>query len=276
MLNSKNLFSKSYKKALFLNDYPYWNGTFDQIINYLSKLTDSNGSPLLKHRRKTFVLGLIVAAKCIQHLAYKLLTLNVHPFKFWLTYKISQDHLELLLSCIRGMNGFNNNPDGIQLKSSLKRILLRNSIVGSKHANCLTFEDVANGSIFALKWSKKSAIYSNPETDFFNFDIDIVKIQNYLDNTSIYKEAILGYISGFIVKRLLSKITCSVCANSLISQNNFVEHSYGTSVLSLINIKNRGGLIAPRNDVIQTIIVCESVFKIYVSGDNFKKPKMNV
>ncbi|XP_065683802.1 uncharacterized protein LOC136074437 isoform X1 [Hydra vulgaris] len=80
MLNSKNLFSKSYEKALFLNDYPYWNLTFDQIINYLSKLTDANGTLLLKHRRKTFVLGLIVATKSLQHLAYELLTLNVHPF----------------------------------------------------------------------------------------------------------------------------------------------------------------------------------------------------
>ena len=94
------------------------------------------------------------------------MTLNVHPFKFCLTYKFSQDHLELLFSCIRGMNGFNNNSDVIQLKSSLKRILLRNSIVGSKYANCLTFEDNANGSIFALKWNKISEIISNPETDF--------------------------------------------------------------------------------------------------------------
>ena len=161
-------------------------------------MTDANGAPLIKHRRKTFVLGLIVAAKFLQHLAYEILTLNVHPFKFCLTYKLSQDHLKLLFSCIRGMNGFNNNPDGIQLKLSLKRTLLRNSILCSKHANRLTFEDIANDSIFALKWSKKSAIYLNPETDFLNFDIDIVTTQNYLDNTSIYKEAILGYISGFI------------------------------------------------------------------------------
>ncbi|XP_065642826.1 DNA transposase THAP9-like isoform X2 [Hydra vulgaris] len=130
MLNSKNLFSKSYKKALFLNDYLYWNTTFDQIINYLSKLTDANGTPLLKHRRKTFVLGLIVAAKSLQHLAYELLTLNVHPFKFCLTYKFSQDYIELLFSCICEKNGFNNKPDGTQFKSSLKRILLHNSIVG--------------------------------------------------------------------------------------------------------------------------------------------------
>ena len=37
-------------------------------------------------------------------------------------------------------NRFNNNPHILQFKSSLKSILLRAAILGSKHSNCMTFE----------------------------------------------------------------------------------------------------------------------------------------
>ena len=102
------------------------------LINYLMSLTDKSGTPLIRHRRNTFVLGFIAASKSVGELASLLLTRPGNTFKYILTYKFSQDHLELLFACIRGKNGFNNNPNVQQLKSSLKKILLRNSIIGSK------------------------------------------------------------------------------------------------------------------------------------------------
>ena len=109
----------------------------------------------MRYRRKTFILGFIAASKSVREVAYLLLTRKDNPFQYILTYKFSQDHLELLFACRRGKNGFNNNPNVQQLKSSLKSILLRNSIVGSKHGNCLTFQDQAARSTFALKWTKR-------------------------------------------------------------------------------------------------------------------------
>ena len=203
-------------------------------MQYLINLTDMNGNPLIKHRRKTFVLGLIVAAKSLQNLAHELLTKENDPFKYILAYKLSQDHLELLFSCIRGKNGFNNNPNVIQLKSCLKRILLRNSIIGSKYANCMTFEEHSNGSIFSLKWStKKSPVMSILKE---SLDLEYQEVAYLLENNnaSTFREAILGYIAGFVVRKLLDHITCKTCTQSPISYS-ISEHSYGKSHLSLIN-----------------------------------------
>ena len=83
------------------------------------------------------------------------------PVKYILTYKMSQDHVELLFSCIRGKNGFCRNPDVRMFKSSLQRILLRNSIVGSKFSNCTDFQEEGCGSIFSLKWSKRKSPLPN-------------------------------------------------------------------------------------------------------------------
>ena len=130
LLNSKNLFTKGYKRPLKLADKAIWLSTIEDSISYLSKLTDVHGVALLQHRRKTFVLGLITAASSIRELALFLLTKSENPFSYIVTDKFSQDHL-IIVSCIRGKNGFDNNPVVHQLKSALKRILLRVSIISS-------------------------------------------------------------------------------------------------------------------------------------------------
>ena len=151
LLNLRNPFGKGFKKPLFLYDAARWRSTIHTLASYLLSLTGNSGVPLIRHRRKTFILGFIAASKSVRELAYLLLTRKDNPFQYKLACKFSQDHLELLFACIHVKNGFNNNLIVQQLKSSLKRILLRNSIVGSKHGNCLTFQDQAAGSIFALK-----------------------------------------------------------------------------------------------------------------------------
>ena len=126
-----------------------------------------DGISLLFHGRRTFIVGLTVCSQSIIKIADRLLSRQNNPFKYILTYKLSQDHLELLFSCIRGKNGFCKNPDVRMFKSSLQRILLRNSIVGSKFSNCTNFQDEGCGSIFSLKWNKRNSPVndSTPESE---------------------------------------------------------------------------------------------------------------
>ena len=98
---------------------------------------------LVHHRRRTFVYGFIMSALSAKFLAFELLGRTDDPFEFLLTYKFSQDHLELLFSCIRAMFVFSNNPDVLWFKAALKKLLLHVSVGASKHANCLMFEDEA-------------------------------------------------------------------------------------------------------------------------------------
>ena len=118
LLNSKNLYGRGFKKPFSIKNQEIWFNKIGAGIQYLGELRDANGVPLLAYRRKTFVLGFITALKSMKDLAFYLLTKPMDPFKFILVYKFSQDHIELLFTCIRGKNGFNNNPDARQLKSA--------------------------------------------------------------------------------------------------------------------------------------------------------------
>ena len=126
----------------------------DSSMHYIAGLKDTNGVSLLHHRRKTFVTGLILISTSTKKLANIILNQEITPSSYVLTYKYSQDHLGLLNSSIRGENGFNNNPDIRQFKSALRKILLRASVMASKHSNCMLFEEDASSTIFSLKWTK--------------------------------------------------------------------------------------------------------------------------
>ena len=104
-------------------------GKYETIESSIKYLLDINGTPLILHRRKTFINGFIVCALSTRMLALELSKKNF--FSYILTYKFSQDHLELLFACIREINGFNNNPELRTFKSATKRILLRAPIVAS-------------------------------------------------------------------------------------------------------------------------------------------------
>ena len=64
----------------------------------------------------------------------ELLTHRYKPYKYVMTYKYSQDHLELMFNKICGHCGCNNNPDVLEFKYALRRLLIRNSKEASKQA----------------------------------------------------------------------------------------------------------------------------------------------
>ena len=96
-MNIRSPFGKGNKTPLFLHDYVQWKITFEESITYLIPLKTMAGTPLITYKRKSFLIGFIMAALGIKQVPYGLLTREEHPFKYVLTYKVSQYHLELLL-----------------------------------------------------------------------------------------------------------------------------------------------------------------------------------
>jgi len=60
----------------------------------------------------------------VEYNTYQLLNQSQNPLKCVLTYKMSQDHLELFFGCVRGRDGSNNNPNSVQFKNTLKTVIV--------------------------------------------------------------------------------------------------------------------------------------------------------
>ena len=113
-------------------------GKFSRFLEareYIIGLKSTLGNPLYTSRRKTGFVGFLVAIDSIQSIFSDLVEKEEAPMNYCLTYKFSQDHLELFFGAIRSSGGFNNNPTAQQFTAAYKRLLLRSSIEGH-NGNC--------------------------------------------------------------------------------------------------------------------------------------------
>ena len=246
LLNSRNQHATGFKRPIRLADAKLWMSIIDSSIEYLSSLKTIDGIPLLQTRRKTFVQGFIIAAKSIRMLALNLLTLEIRPFRYVLTYKMSQDHLELIFSSVRSMNGFCRNPTVRQFVSAMKRILLRASILASKNGNCVVFETDESPSIFSLKWSKNRC--GDKPADEEDIPDHLLAVDMSGEH-SIFKQCTLAYMGGFICRSMRKNISCDTCSEALFTDDKSAEH------FGLIREKDNGPLLYPSNDVVKVLSV---------------------
>jgi len=116
VLNSRTRKSTGYKQALSIATFNHTLPFLKECRDLLVKMTDAKGKKVSESRRHMAVLGFVVNIDSLILLAQELLLLPESPYhqKYLLTYKLSQDHLELYFCCIRRMGGFNNNPSAKQ------------------------------------------------------------------------------------------------------------------------------------------------------------------
>ena len=165
ILNSRSPIACGFKQPLRPATQQRWIAVLKSTADaeYLLALKASNGQLLRLHRRKTFVLGFVMTIKSTIVLANSLLQCPLNPFKFLLTYKFSQDHIELLFSCIQSKGGWNDNPNVLQFKYALRSMLLPNKITASNSANCHVFEQNAVIPVFSGDSSENSPTVANLE-----------------------------------------------------------------------------------------------------------------
>lgn len=92
-------------------------------------------TPILKSRNKTGFLGFIVNIISIT-LMYKKYVDEMQWMRFFATYRLSQDHVEMFFGKIRSQNGYNDNPTIKQFKSSYRKLLHNFDVIISRGSNC--------------------------------------------------------------------------------------------------------------------------------------------
>ena len=119
LCNSSSSFAKGFKSPITPSNIQTKKKFLQEAIHYISTLLDSNKKSILKGRRKTGFVGFIVTLKSIEDIAEKLISKG---YKYVLTYRLSQDHLETLFSRIRRRGGWNNNPNVLQFQYALRSL----------------------------------------------------------------------------------------------------------------------------------------------------------
>ena len=243
ILNTKSKFGKKFKSPLKLENYAELSAHLLDIIKYLKDLKDVDRTKLVDGPRKTFILGFAVSANSILAIAKKLLSREHNNFKYVLTYHFSQDQIEMFFSKIRARFGWNNNPNALQFKWALRALLQKNQISASEKANCAVIDE------------------EKMDEQIRHVDQNII---TSLTCSTIWRDDVLAYIAGYIVKKITLCIKSPECAIALVaidnSQANVLvpdDHSYCSNSKpesqSLISIKSYGKLTTPSPSVVKVV-----------------------
>lgn len=164
------------------------------------------------------------------------------------------------------MGGHNPNPNVVQLKVALRRLLVKQSVTSSITSN--TLDSDSSTGLFALDTNRKSPAKADDVDSLIlsHSNIDELIELSLPDKTdSVISKNILYYISGFIIFAMKGSIKCAGCVESVVEtmlRSN--EHIYtleGPSSV-LFQCKNRGGLTRPSQPVFQVICQAEQVLKM--------------
>ncbi|KAH9640876.1 hypothetical protein HF086_015215 [Spodoptera exigua] len=96
---------------------------------------------LVDAKCKTGFLGTLININSLKYLYAKLI--GEKQLVFLPTYKLSQDHLEMLFSSIRMQGGFNDNPNVRQFKGCYKKLLAHLEVRCLTTGNCVPLEQIA-------------------------------------------------------------------------------------------------------------------------------------
>ena len=246
-----------------------------RTANMLLGAKSLKGQKMIYSRRKTVFIGMVVSIKSVISIAKGMFSRPINPPSYILTYRFSQDHIEVLFSCIRAKHGWNNNPKSIQFRSALRNMLFNHSIKASLKANCVQYELAAQTPIFNLQWSKRASplkdidtLSNTNENDTYILDLDL---PNCLPP---YKDNVLYYISGFICRKIKDTISCKDCLLSIMDTAPTSVDDLGPSSIiygrNLTKRKDRGGLINASQGIFEILKVCEKVFTLHILYTKYK------
>ncbi len=199
------------------------------------------------------------------------------PLDYLLTYKFSQDHVELFFCAVRASLGANDNPTPMQFTAAYKRLCAQNEIRGY-NGNCLPQDDTHILAVPSKTRAAQDTYVADPLL-VRKYNLEFNPIPSYDDHDycdlapempqlSLYKSACITYIADYAVKMTLKRLKCEDCASALTTSNP----SQGVE-RSLIQRKRWGRLMDASDDAIFKCKEAEGLISKVVRSNNNAAPQ---
>lgn len=274
-LNSRNPLAKGFKAPLRPGSRGTWISFLEKAKDYIRALTDAAERPIFDTPRQTAFLGFLITIESTIGLASSLLFGETPPLRYLLTYKLSQDHIELFFGAVRSKGGWNNNPTVRQFIAAYKRLVVHNEVKGGV-GNCALLDKTrilyVSSQFCAPDELDMTTAKQNDTKDLVqSVDLpDESEMEGELENLPLlspYLGDVVGYIAGFVCRMVEKKIPCSTCRSASKAE---------ACSSALLNRKNSGGLTKPSPS---TTYICQLAERVVrqqekVDGGSFPKKGM--
>lgn len=229
ILNSSSPSHSGYKAPICQSNFVEIEKYLLLVTTLFSVIETPERKRIVKTRKSTGFVGLMLSTSSFLGISESLIR---EGFKYVLSYKFSQDHLELFFNSVRRSCGWNDNPTCLQFRNIYRRLLKHVGVECTSTGNCIVRE-VECEDVFDCE------------------DIDLHVISPFVEN-------VLSYVSGFVVRKVLCRLDCVECRLSLVATSSLVTSSDSCHFLRL---KNNGGLMLPSSDVLTVIKITEQCFR---------------
>ena len=261
VLNSRNPRANNYNAPIRKTNYQFVKKFLDEACKYVKDLKGPEGQSMLMSQRKTGFLGFLVCIEAALGMAKDLVCGEDPVLKYVLTYKMSQDHLELFFGAVRAAGGWNNNPTALQFRSAYKQLMMRHQITGGR-GNCIPQDDTEMLSNFEDNSDRKSSrIEIDQVTIVRKYDLalrpePVTTDHDYWDAPNVmelseFKSAAISYIAGYVVRMVQKKIHCLKCLAALTTTKEKIPDLF-------VVWKSNGGLKLPSPGLLK---ICEETEK---------------
>ena len=120
MLNIRYPFAKGYKTPVMKENLSLWLKQCDKVLSDLLSLKDPRQNLLIEGHDKTVIWGFTFSVCSLVSIAQEYLSCECSPLQYILTYKFSQDHIQLLFNKIHCRCESNNKPNVLQFMYALR------------------------------------------------------------------------------------------------------------------------------------------------------------
>ena len=233
----------------------------ENITTYLKCLKMKDGTLVINGKRKAGFIGMIISLQSVLD--------NFHNYYekyggYLLTYKLSQDHLEVYFSSVRSKGGHSNNPTAYKFIHIFKKLLIHADIRGSDCANSVLLNSSTILKVSESKLVKQLECVEIEKTDCATYEcrsIDcdkngkLIKKYHFYGPGTKYIDGVVIYIAGAILRSILRRTKCDIC---LVLLTCDVSKPSGSDILER---KNRGGLCKPSSGVITVCKIAGKMFR---------------
>ncbi|XP_008053799.1 DNA transposase THAP9 [Carlito syrichta] len=261
--NSRNRYGKRLKGPLSPETYSKINHVLIEAKTIFVTLSDTSNNQIIKGKQKLGFLGFLLNAESLKWLYQNYVVPKVVPLPYLLTYKFSQDHLELFLKMLRQASVPSSSPTCMAFQKAYHNLETRCQFQDEVFLSEASIFDIslARRKDLAL-WTVQHQYGVNITKTLFHKE-DIYQdwpncsLSEALLDLSDHRRNLTNY-AGYVANKLSALLICEDCITALYASN-----LKASKIGSLLRVKKKNGLHFPSESLCRVINICEQVVKTY-------------
>ncbi|EHA97942.1 THAP domain-containing protein 9 [Heterocephalus glaber] len=262
IFNGRNCYGKGLKKPLLPETFSEINHVLIEAKTIFLTLSDNSNNQIIKGKRKLGFLGFLLNGESLKWLYQNYVSPKVMPFPYLLTYKFSQDHIELFLNMLRQMLVTSSSLTCMAFQKAYHNLETRYRFQDEVFLSEVSIFDisVAQRKDLALR-TVQHQYGGSVVNSLFHEDIchdwSDCSLSEALLDLSEHRQRLI-YCAGYVANRLSVLLLCEDCISAL-----YESDPKASKIGSLLCVKKKNGFHFPSESLCRVIHICDRVVRTH-------------